>query len=766
MVSKGRWSWLALTFGAMLVSISAQAQAGGSLDEARSGWQYRRTVAIPEATGLTTLALPPEVRAKSASELNDLRLVDEQSGRELPYVIEQQTPIHEERREHGTIVDMRTDRHVETTWLVDLGKQRTFATFSFDIAEADFTKRLKIEAAANREGPYQLIAAEVAIFDRLWPWYGLWRIHHTQIELNSAVSARFLRITADDHFWAPIVLGGVTVHIQRTVPGVRWAREVGLVEVPLEKDGGGKHKPSGRTRYKLQLPPGLPSGVPIEEIELKADDPVFARKVTALEMASTAAGSSSSESELELKSLGEGFVFRFFPFLPPRKKLSEAVPTGKDAETNGLPAEERTLRLERRPGAGAVFIDVDNGDSPPLHNLRAVISGTATRLLFPLIAGSGSGRGGMVLYYGNPRARQPQYDLESLRGRMMGFDGLPLATLGPEQPNPRFRPLPPLSFVTGLGAELDSRGHRGERSLIFRPGAGEDIYGFSLLAEDLGMLKPDFSDLRIIDSNDRQVPYVLSESMSERSLAMEARANSAGAAGTGGAGAGRAGRITRYELTLPATLRTATEQTMPVAAIDLEIKAAFFRRPARVLAPPQSEPSERAQPHEREIWSGELARQLPGGGSVELSPEEADLPVVMRIVLPSGSGSFKSLAVEIDNQDNAPLNIAKVSAVVVVPRVAFKLKPDGAYRVLYGSREAEAPHYDIELLRRAVLDYAALPVEISGMAENPSYRVRAADYLRDAPPTVVVWGALGVGVLVLLGLTIRLLRRPDDAEAQ
>lgn len=754
MLSSGRLSWLALAAG-LLCGSHASAESSASLDEARSGWQYRRTVAIPETTGLTTLALPPEVRARSAQELNDLRLVDEGTGRELPYVVEQQKPIQEERREHGNIVDIRTDRHVETVWTVDLSKPRTFSTFSFDIAEADFTKRIKIEAAATREGPYQLVAAEVAIFDRLWPWYGLWRIHHTQIELNAPITARFLRITADDHFWAPIVLGGVTVTIQRTVPGVRWSREVALVEVPPPAGEAGKHKPSGRTRYKIQLPPELPAGVPIEEIEIKADDPVFARKVTALEVG--AAGGQSSASEPALTPLGEGFVFRFFPFLPPRKKLSEAVPTAKDTEPNALPAEERTLRLEKRPGAGTVFIDVENGDSPPLHNVRAVISGIATRLLFPLIAGSSRGGSGLVLYYGNPRARQPQYDLESLRGHMMGFDGLPLATLGAEQVNPRFRPLPPLSFVTGLGAELDTRGYRGERSLLFNPNAGEDIYGFSLLAEDLGMLRPDFSDLRIVDKEDRQVPYVLSESMSERSLPMEAR-QAPEAAGA------KAGRISRFELTLPPQLRTAMEQTMPVAAIDLEVKAAFFKRPARVLVPSQAEPGERNPPRERVMWNGELARQLPGGGAVELTPEEADLPAVLRIVLPPGSGPLKALALEIDNQDNAPLNIAKVSAVVVVPRVAFKLKPEGVYRVLYGSREAEAPHYDIELLRRAVLDYAALPVEVSALAENPSYRVRAADYLREAPPTMVVWGALGVGVLVLLGLTVRLLRRPDEAQ--
>ena len=38
--------------------------------------------------------------------------------------------------------------------------------------------------------------------------------------------------------------------------------------------------------------------------------------------------------------------------------------------------------------------------------------------------------------------------------------------------------------------------------------------------------------------------------------------------------------------------------------------------------------------------------------------------------------------------------------------------------------------------------------------------------VREAPPTLLIWGALGVGIAVLLGLTIRLLRRPESAEDQ
>lgn len=709
---------------AMTATAVAQPAAPSGLDEARSGWRYRRTVTIKDVQSLTAVALPPEVRADSSADLRDLRLLRESNGQEVPYLIEEQTALREERRAAGELVDTKSERKENTIWIVDLKAARTFASVALRIEERDFVKRLKIEAGPERNGPFRVIAEDFGVFDREWPWAEDYRLHHTELVLAAPTRARYLRITADDRRSIPIRISGVEVRLSRSAPGIEWSREASLEALPA-----GAQPPTGTSAYRLSLP----RGYPIESIELRADEAVFARRVVVRERPE--GGKPDSKSD----TLGEGLLFRFFPFMPMRRRLADMLRQSEEVED--APSELRTLRLNKRPGTGEIIIEVEDGDSPPLNNLSAVVSGTSTRLVVPLTNETGRAGSTLWLYYGNPRARAPQYDLESLRGHLTGLAGLPLLTLGNPQENPRFRTQPPLAFVATIGAALEVQGHKVLRRLALPGGKGEDIYGFSLLAEDLGLLQPSLADLRIVDGQDRQVPYVLSPAESERSLPMELRP-------------GPSSRLSRYVLELPKSLQSATAASagLPVSAVDVQIKDPLFSRPVRLLVPGGERPGE-----ERAVFTGQLSRRPPDDS------EDAEPPPSV-IRLPVSLASYRGLTLEIDNQDNAPLKIERISAIVVVPRVAFKLKPEGSYRVLYGAPESPPPHYDIELLRRAVLDYAAVPIELGEIETNPAYRARAGDYLRDAPPTLVIWLALGLGGVVLLGLTVRLLRTKETAE--
>jgi hypothetical protein len=711
---------------ALTATAVAEPAAPSHLDEVRSGWRYRRAVTVKDTQSLTAVALPPEVRADSAVDLRDLRLLREDSGQEVPFLIEEQTALREERRAAGELVDTRSERRENSVWLVDLKSERTFASVSMRIEEQEFVKRLKIEAGPGRQGPFRVIAEDYGIFDRVWPWAGDYRLHHGELVLQAPTRARFLRITADDRRSAPIQISGVEVRLSRNTSGIEWSREATLE--PLPPDARGQ---AGTSAYRLNLP----RGYPIESLELVADDAIFARRIAVRERHDDGKADGRSDS------LGQGMVYRYFPFQPVRRRFNDML--RQIEETEDVPSEMRSLRLSKRPGMGEIIIEVEDGDSPPLRNLRAVVSGTSTRLVVPLSSETARAGSTLWLYYGNSRARAPQYDLESLRGHLSGLAGLPLLHLGNPQQNPRFAAQPPLAFVATVGAALEVQGHKVLRRMQLSHGKGEDIYGFSLFAEDLALLQPTFADLRIVDGEDRQVPYVLSLAESERSLPMEPR------------GAPSA-RVSRYALELPKSLRAATGSgaALPISAVDIQIKDPLFSRPVRLLVPLAERPGE-----ERVIFSGQLSRK-----PLDESEDAEPPPSVMRV--PLLVGSQRALLLEIDNQDNAPLQIERVSAVVAVPRVAFKLKPQGSYRVLYGASELSPPHYDIELLRRAVLDYAAVPVELGELEANPGYRVRTADYLREAPPTLIVWLALGFGVVVLLGLTVRLLRNKDtDTDA-
>jgi hypothetical protein len=120
------------------------------------------------------------------------------------------------------------------------------------------------------------------------------------------------------------------------------------------------------------------------------------------------------------------------------------------------------------------------------------------------------------------------------------------------------------------------------------------------------------------------------------------------------------------------------------------------------------------------------------------------------------------LTLEVADGDNARLTLLGATGRVRVPRLVFKAGP-GAYRLLLGNPEATPPRYDLASLRQEVLAYSARTVGAGPPEPNPAFRRSAADYFRDAPPTVVLWGALLGAVVALLLLTARVLRQPPPS---
>ena len=76
--------------GLLALALAAE-QDPAPPDEERAAWAFKRSVALPaptgEAAGFAALALPPELLARSRTDLRDLRLVGT-GGDELPYVVQ------------------------------------------------------------------------------------------------------------------------------------------------------------------------------------------------------------------------------------------------------------------------------------------------------------------------------------------------------------------------------------------------------------------------------------------------------------------------------------------------------------------------------------------------------------------------------------------------------------------------------------------------------------------------------------------------------
>ena len=692
------------------------------------------TSLLPEdRPGFAELPLPPELAGSSEPAYHDLRLV-RGDGREVPYLLALQTERHEVESESGQLTSSLVSG-TNSVWVVDLLQPRSFDAIELQVDGELFAKQVMVEGATERSGPFRTLRAGAGIFDLPWSAAPGFRVRHTTVEWEQVQTARYLRLTVNDLRSRPIALRGVTAVRNRAVKAQMWTRPAPLLTL-AEPPRSSRHAAPEKSRYRLDLPPGLP----VEQLLIRAQELALVRPVRLFELPRNAAPRSGAETgpaaEAAERELASDTLYRLSAAaLPPppvsgHKHRAAATESHVDPQ---LSAEWMTLRLNQPPGGGVLVLEIDNGDSPPLSGLQVEVYGSGARLIFeyPRLDAQAAPNSAprWTLYYGNPAARAPHYDLEGLRERLTRLGPLRPAQLLAEQQNPRFHQAPPLQFVPAVGAPLSSERFRLQQALRFLGEGGPDIYAVTLDPATLGLLRSDLGDVRIVDAQDRQVPYVLSadadEVRAELLRAPEPRP-----------------RLSRYRLTAGGAA-AGPALALPLQAVELLVRDTFYSRPFRLLKDSPEDGSPRI------VLSGTLRRQGDDGGlhSLPLSGERQ-----------------RELFLEIDDQDNPPLTIERISAVVRAPRLFFKLMPGDGYRLLLGDPESSPPHYDIESLRQAVLAYAALPAQLGSLEPNRAYRSRASDYLLHAPPTALLWGSLLLAVAVLLAITIRLLGKTPPPE--
>ena len=669
---------------------ASAAQAPDSQDAARAAWRYRRPVVLADgarADGFMAITIPPEVAERSQAGLADLRLVSE-DGREVPYVLDVDVPRTAERRRSGRLVAAPVEPRRLSAWVVDFEDPTAFDRLELDIDGAGFSKRIEVETSLDGT-QWTRAGGEAWVFDR--PWRGR-RIHDTAIEQAAPLTARYVRLTADDWRSTPVTVRGVTAVLTTHLGGRRWTREAALVRLDT---------PAGQpSRYRIDAP----AGAPVERIAIATDDAAFWRDVHVFE--------AGPRGDLTPVS-GRETIYRV--------RLDEA----------DLDAERLDVDLVR-PVAAPLIVEIDDGDSPPLARPRVTLSGMERRALVPATAAP------LTLYYGNAATRRPVYDIEALRTRLSLVERYPQATLGPETANPRYAPLAPMAFLASRGAVADTSRWTLSRQLKIT--GGDDVYTLTLAPRDLAYLRPDLGDIRLVDGERRQVPYVL-----------EPRAAAARVALTVAPATPRQGaaRTSAWQLTVAADPPdVANGSALPLAALDLFFTDGFYTRPAVLLTP------DRRSPHGQRVLEEttlRASRRVAGG-----TPEPQTFAL--------DDLRSATLGLEVGDGDNAPLTLTRAEAVVWVPRLTFKAAA-GDYRLLFGNPDAAPPTYDLADLRQDVLAYSAIPIDATALqppTPNADYTRGARDVLAGLERGPLLWTALGVSIVALLWLTTRILKAPPS----
>jgi hypothetical protein len=632
-------------------------------------------VFIAPPGGLVRLPLPAAVRAQCRPDFSDLRLLDAQ-GREVPFLVDVAQGVteralqsvdatvveafREERRRDAAPPLRRESFVLETPQDFDAS---TPWSLRVDTPPRDFVRRVEVMQQLEG-GETSPLASGRSIF-RLANG-GRTR---TSLELPGLQPGRLVVILEGegDTYLSP------TFRFERTSEPTAPAR----LDVPLVEPA--RRQEPGRTLLVLTRPPGI---VP-ERIRIDTASPTFARPVI----------------------------------------VRDVLPTGRTivvglGEIRRLDAQdaEPQLEIDVRPARGEQLeIEIVDQDSPPLEQVGVSAVLREVALVFSLPAAHDPAG---TLLFGGGRTRAPRYDLAALATLLDGPASA--ARLGEIRPNPAFEDRPLLGFAMRPGAALDPRVFAYRRPISI-PESRTGLARVRLDVADLVAAQPDLADLRVVDGNGRQWPYLLERDALIATVPLETTQ------------ANREGRQARYAL-------VPRWRPLRLAGLEIEVDAGFVDRPFTLVGRDEADV-------ERPLAGGRLRRAA--GVRDPLRVAFADTRVT-------------ELVLVVENGDEAPLALTTVRALCPLSEL-YVAAPAGDYALLAGDPEADAPQYEIAGLRSSVLGVAAVDAATQPGGPNPAFSRGAATARHIAGgrvlPRLAVWIVLVLAVVVLTLLTLRLVRR-------
>lgn len=649
-----------------------------------------------ERPGLARLILPPQVLKACRPDLSDLRVFDHRD-REVPYLIDSHRldeVLEITESVAGEVLGLRRDEQkpelgptvlTETYTLEAPPAPPKSGTWDlvFEVSHSRFVRELTIHQ--SKDGALELLTADEPLF-RLDA-----RTQRTRVALPP-LSGETITVA---------IVGKEGFHLE---PHFRFesARSLGPFDasvVALEVLS--QEHVDGTTLVELERPSGI---------------------VPDLFQVETATGSLSREIAIFDEQPGSGDW-----------KLGHGRVYRLDGGRGG-----GQMALPLRSARGATLrIEIENGDSPPLEELRFQAVVRRPVLLFDLPADPNGGASG-TLRFGGGRALRPSYDVAALRassGRKLSGkaaemalrlydDELPVAALGDIRANRYFDATPALQFAMQPGAPIDTRIFAHRRSIQVDP-SKEGLSRLRLAPEDTAYSRADLADIRVVDGSSRQWPYLMKRGARSQQVPLEIAAVASRR------------RSSTYEFELPvAPLR--------LSRITLHTETPYFDRGYELVTIDE-------HGTEQVLSRGRLVKEArrPRPTRISFSPQ-----------------SIHELELVIDDGDDAPLHFREISARALLPEL-FLVAPAGTYSLLIGNPDVRAPRYELERVRDVVLAVASNPAGVAPLEANHDFSLTASLRGEDGPGSLLqaglVWGVLLVAVAVLAILSLRIARQPPSA---
>jgi len=373
----------------------------------------------------------------------------------------------------------------------------------------------------------------------------------------------------------------------------------------------------------------------------------------------------------------------------------------------------------RSPIEPQLDLVVDDGDNPAL-DLEGV---TAVFAELPWIYFEAPA-GPITARYGDPKLAAPRYDLEAARA---SIPAAPAAAVWRSQPPVTLASEPEGLPMPETGAAIGVDGFAYVRDIPAGPAGLITIPLDAAVMAHSGLPPRRLKDVRVIDRSGLQVPYLLEQR--DEPLMIDARIERRDLpSGIQAPGS----RVSSYIVHLP-------YNELPNARIVLTTRARVFQRAVTLGT---VVPAAERRP-------ARLAQQ---GSATWIHSDQSLAAPSLTFPLPRSDGDLFLL---VDEGDNQPLPIEKVT--VLMPAYAVRLfrRPDLPMRLVYGHDTLQSPRYDLQLLAPQLMGRRA--EEIAAEPEQPSDAAAAAT--AQTVPPAVFWSALALAVIVLLGLVVRLMQR-------